>query len=157
MAEVLNIEDKIKAVSDTTTETELSTLKIELSANCLAPEKLTSLRAIIEAKKDITNETKVQLQALLSECQKPVENSEVSKASSFEQVFSETRSEIFSKENIDILGKMIDKPFDNIKLDSIQHENIRLGIMDKLLKDPEIQKLFDMKIGVVDILNSVAK
>ncbi|PJC56531.1 hypothetical protein CO024_02555 [Candidatus Gracilibacteria bacterium CG_4_9_14_0_2_um_filter_38_7] len=52
---------------------------------------------------------------------------------------------------------MIDKSFDNIKLDSIQHENIRLGIMDKLLKDPEIQKLFDMKIGVVDILNSVAK
>lgn len=51
----------------------------------------------------------------------------------------------------------IDVLFPQEKLTPEQRENIRLAMTDRLLKDPKIQALFNMQIGVVDILGSFAK
>lgn len=80
--------------------------------------------------------------------------------SPFDRVFDGTRSEVFSRENRETLGKIIDGAFDAQTLGKLtpeQRENIRLAMTDRLLKDPKIQGLFDMKIGLVDILGHMAK
>lgn len=156
-----------------TFETKLDAI---LGDNLVAKEELAELRALVSCtsndemvrfqgilekkyleKKDIKAETKAQLQALLSECQKPAESPEALKTSSFEQVFSEARSEVFSRENIGLLQGMIDRPFEGFNLNPEQKENIRLAMMEKFLQDPEIQKLAGTKLEIVDIMSRLVK
>lgn len=78
----------------------------------------------------------------------------------FDRVFEGARSEVFTQENREVLGKLIDGAFDTEtlkKLTPVQRENIRLAMTNRLLKDPKIQGLFDMKIGLVDMLGHMAK
>lgn len=159
MVEVLSIENKIEAVSGTITEKELASLKTELSTDCLNPEKLTKLRDIIEAKSNLQEETKQKLRDLLKDCTLSIESREFN-TSSFEQAFAGTKSEMFDSENIKKLGGLIDGSFPDAIYNGLkpkQQENIRLAMMEKLLKDSEIQKLFDMKIGILDILGNLTK
>jgi hypothetical protein len=144
------IETKIDQITDATTGEQLDTLKTEII--CLSPDRIKKLSDLIEAKNTLKTETKTKLQNLLIECQKSPEF--------FGKVFEGTKSEMFSLEKIKAFEQSIDGCFDqNIysKISPEQKNNIRLAMMDKLLKDPEIQKLFDMKIGVVDILSGMVK
>ena len=67
MTEVLRLEDKIQAVTDSIEATELAALKKELG--CLNLKELTSLRVLVKAKNTISAATKEKLQTLLAECQ----------------------------------------------------------------------------------------
>lgn len=152
------LEAKIEGITDSSVDADLAILKNEI-AGCLSVEKLASLRAIVEAKKSISIQTKEKLDSLLKECVPGIEKASESK-SSFEQVFDGARSEIFAPDRVKEIESVIDGSFPQEiykKLQPKQQDNIRLAMTDRLLKDPEIQKLFDMKIGVVDILGNLAK
>lgn len=67
---------------------------------------------------------------------------------------------MFSAEGVQKMRLAIDGSFDAPiykNLDPKYRENIRLAMADKLLHDPEIQKLFNMKIEIVDILGNMVK
>lgn len=160
MAEVQSIEDRINSVSNKTTVADLDALKRELDSECLAPEKLQSLRAIVEAKAEVNDVTKTKLRVLLQDCVSWKKEQVPESKSSFDQVFEGAKSETFSLENVKKFEKFIDESFKGTsyeKLEPKQQGNIRLAIMDRLLKDPKIQGLFDMKIWVVDILGNMTK
>lgn len=151
------LEARMEAVTDASTDADLAALKNEI--NCLGAEKIVSLRAIVEAKKTISAQTKQKLNVLLEECAPVIEKAPESRTS-FERVFDGARSEIFSSDGVKLMRDTIDASFDQKiykNLQTIQQDNIRLAMTDRLLNDPEIQKLFDMKIGVVDILGNLAK
>ncbi len=148
MANPETIEGKIQAVTDSTTPDQLNILKAELTASCLAPEKLQSLRAIVEAKKTLKVETKTKLRDLLADCQPSVETIETK--SSLAQVFEGTRSPAFAPENIKKISLLVDEIFKDVKLDSTQRANIHLAMTDRLLHDGEILKLTDVSTGLVN-------
>jgi len=148
MTTLETIETRIQAVTDNTTPDQLNTLKAELTASCLAPEKLQSLRAIIEAKNTLKEETKTKLRDLLTDCKPSVETAEVK--SSLTQVFEGTKSPAFAPENIQKISLLIDEIFKDVKLDPKQRENIRLAMTERLLHDPEILKLADVSTGLVN-------
>ncbi len=68
MPEITTLENRLQAVSDTTTEADLAVLKADI-AGCIPRERIESLRGIIDAKKEISDDTKKKLQSLLRECQ----------------------------------------------------------------------------------------
>lgn len=158
MAEVLDLENKIKAVSDTTTETELSILKTELSIHCMAPEKLESLRAIVEAKNTLKEDTKVKLRDLLKDCTLPEsKETKESKKAPFEQVFEGTKSEMFSADNIQLLKKYIISRFEKFpNLTLLQRENLATATLAKLVSGDILNTFLKGATGkltnIVDIL-----
>ncbi len=149
-----NIEDKIKSVSDTTTEADIATLKTELSANCLAPDKIQSLRAIVEAKENVKEETKVKLRDLLSVCQASPEKHESN--DTFTQIFEGTKSEMLSKEHIQFLKSYILGKFEKFNLSVAQKDNLATATVDRLISDKVFSGLVgDISGGITTAVKSM--
>lgn len=152
-----------KSLDDNLTQDELASLRKEI--DCLSDTSKQELKTFFEIEFQKTKETaRAQLDIFLKEMMVCIpstsEKSPEIIKSSFHQVFEGTKSERFSAENIRNMQKGIDGLFPKEIFDTLtpeQQQNIRLAMTDRLLKDPKIQALFDIKIGVVDILGIFSK
>lgn len=158
MSETTTLENRLQAVSDTTTEADLAALKEDI-AGCIAPERLESLRSIVDAKDNIKTETKTKLQSLLVECQaSPEKPTEIK--SSFDRVFTGARSMAFSEANRKTVQASVSAL---LKLDEYPHitvvrrENILLAMTDRLLKDKDFQGIFNTSLWFADIAGNIVK
>lgn len=134
--EKMNIEEKLKNITDTTTEIELNGLKNEIG--CLEASKIARLREIIEQKNNIKAETKQRLQTLLLECSTNVKSPEKNESKDrFDEVFHGTKSEMLSKEHVQSLKVYILSKFENTPITSAQKDNLATATIDRLLSDAD--------------------